>query len=188
MKQLSIWLVLELILVTIVMCWAFDPVVVNTYVGHLPMGYDPSRMVELTMGNSLKVDEEDKWTVHEFNKEYDVITAQLEALPEVECVFEDRNHYAPLFHSSSLAGSTYYLDSGDSLVCWNRDFYPGSRVFQVFGIQSLTPSVPQEHLTDSAAYNADIIITRTAAMKMFGTTDVCGRRVMAHRGGRMENG
>ena len=80
MKQLSIWLVLELILVTIVMCWAFDPVVVNTYVGHMPMGYDPSRMVELTMGNSLKVDEEDKWTVHEFDKEYDAITAQLEEI------------------------------------------------------------------------------------------------------------
>lgn len=187
MKQLSIWLVLELILVTIVMWWAFDPVVVNTYVGHMPMGYDHSRMVELTMGNSLKVDEEDKWTVHEFDKEYDAITAQLEALPEVECMFEDRGHYAPLFNVN-LAGSTYYLDSGDSLVCWNRDFYPGSRVFQAFGIQSLTPSVPQEHLTDSAAYNADIIITRTAAMKMFGTTDVRGRRVMSHRGGRMENG
>ena len=46
-RKSSIWLALELILVTIACWWAFDPLLVTSYVTHMPLGYDTDRLVQL---------------------------------------------------------------------------------------------------------------------------------------------
>ena len=43
-RSTSLWLALELILVTFACWWAFDPVIVTNYVTHLPLGYDVDRI------------------------------------------------------------------------------------------------------------------------------------------------
>ena len=45
-RKTSIWLTLELVLVTFACWWAFDPVLVTGYITHLPLGYDPDRLVQ----------------------------------------------------------------------------------------------------------------------------------------------
>ena len=45
-RKTSIWLSLSIILVTIALWWAFDPLIVNTYVMRLPVGYDLDRIVK----------------------------------------------------------------------------------------------------------------------------------------------
>ena len=41
----SVWLFLELVVITVVAWVVFDPAVVNLYYRSLPMGYDTSRLV-----------------------------------------------------------------------------------------------------------------------------------------------
>ena len=46
-RKTTVWLVLELVLVTLACWWAFDPVLVDRTVTHLPMGFDPDRLVRM---------------------------------------------------------------------------------------------------------------------------------------------
>ena len=52
-RKTSVWLALELILVTLACWWAFDPVIVTTYVTHLPLGYDADRLVQMEVASTL---------------------------------------------------------------------------------------------------------------------------------------
>ena len=54
------------------------------------------------------------------------------------------------------------------------------KMFEVFGIQSLTPEVPTAELTRDAVFEQTVILTRSTAMALYGTTDVAGRTVKAH--------
>ena len=56
-RKTSIWLSLSIILVTIALWWAFDPLIVNTYVMRLPVGYDLDRIVKLEVASSVVVRE-----------------------------------------------------------------------------------------------------------------------------------
>ena len=49
----SRWLAIELILVTCACMWAFDPVLVNAYVTHQPMGYNPDQLVSMEVGSTM---------------------------------------------------------------------------------------------------------------------------------------
>ena len=52
-RNSSRWLAIELILVTCACMWAFDPVLVNAYVTHQPMGYDPDQLVSMEVGSTM---------------------------------------------------------------------------------------------------------------------------------------
>ena len=52
-RKTSIWLSLELVLVTFACWWAFDPVIVTSYVTNLPLGYDPDRLVRFEVASTL---------------------------------------------------------------------------------------------------------------------------------------
>ena len=54
-------------------------------------------------------------------------------------------------------------------------------MFEVFGIQSLTPGVPTNELSHNCGYEQSVIITRSLATALFGTTDVAGRILKAKR-------
>jgi hypothetical protein len=56
----ALWLSLELILVTFVLWWTLDPVLVTSYVTHLPLGYDPDRLVKLEVASSVTRQEQHK--------------------------------------------------------------------------------------------------------------------------------
>ena len=56
-RKTSIWLALELVLVTFACWWAFDPVIVATYVAGMPMGYDDDRIVKFEVASSSNLKE-----------------------------------------------------------------------------------------------------------------------------------
>ena len=74
-------------------------------------------------------------------------------------------------------GNGFFYNGGDSLLADKYYFLPESKMFEVFGIQSLTPGVPTEELTKDCEWDKSIILSRTAAMTLFGTTDVAGRTI-----------
>ena len=57
-RKTSIWLSLELVLVTFACWWAFDPVLVSSYVTHLPLGYEPDRLVCFVVTGNNESEEE----------------------------------------------------------------------------------------------------------------------------------
>ena len=59
-RKTSIWLALELVLVTFACWWAFDPVIVASYVVRMPMGYDADRIVKFEVVSSGNPKEQ-KW-------------------------------------------------------------------------------------------------------------------------------
>ena len=52
-RKTSIWLAIELVLVTCACWWAFDPVIITSYVTHLPMNCDIDRIVKMEIASSL---------------------------------------------------------------------------------------------------------------------------------------
>ena len=52
-RKTSVWLALELILVTLACWWAFDPVLVSCTVTSLPMGYDADRLVRFQVASTM---------------------------------------------------------------------------------------------------------------------------------------
>ena len=58
--KMFIWLTIELVLVTFACWWAFDPVIVATYVAGMPMGYDADRIVKFEVASSSNLKEQ-KW-------------------------------------------------------------------------------------------------------------------------------
>ena len=56
-RKTSIWLTLELVLVTFACWWAFDPVLVTGYITHLSLGYDPDRLVQFQVVSNLSKEE-----------------------------------------------------------------------------------------------------------------------------------
>ena len=54
-RKTSVWLALELILVTLACWWAFDPVLVAHTVTRLPMGYDADRLVRFQVASTMQM-------------------------------------------------------------------------------------------------------------------------------------
>ena len=182
-RKTSIWLALSLILVTIALWWAFDPLIVNTYVMRLPVGYDLDRIVKLEVASSVAVREmgsngivpTDDWF---HDSEEQLMLSRVQELPEVEQAF--RATSTPLGFGMVGSNSWFYHDA-DSVLGWKYGFSPDSRMFEVYGMHSLTPSVPTSELTHDCNQDESIILTRSFALAVFGTIDVAGRRLRSQK-------
>ena len=171
-RKTSIWLAIELVLVTCACWWAFDPVIITSYVTHLPMNCDIDRIVKMEIASSL-TDNERAMAGISFYDGPRRLMQKVQEMDEVEvgCLSYDENVIG--FGESFLFGS-YYHD-GDTIICHYLDFEKDSKIFEAYGIQSLTPEVPTAELTHGCENNNTIIITRSVAMAFFGTIDVAGK-------------
>ena len=171
-RKTSIWLAIELVLVTCACWWAFDPVIITSYVTHLPMNCDIDRIVKMEIASSL-TDNERAMAGISFYDGPRRLMQKVQEMDEVEvgCLSYDENVIG--FGESFLFGS-YYHD-GDTILCHYLDFEKDSKIFEAYGIQSLTPEVPTAELTHGCEKNNTIIITRSVAMAFFGTIDVAGK-------------
>ena len=171
-RKTSIWLAIELVLVTCACWWAFDPVIITSYVTHLPMNCDIDRIVKMEIASSL-TDNERAMAGISFYDGPRRLMQKVQEMDEVEvgCLSYDENVIG--FGESFLFGS-YYHDS-DTIICHYLDFEKDSEIFEAYGIQSLTPEVPTAELTHGCENNNTIIITRSVAMAFFGTIDVAGK-------------
>ena len=177
----SLWLSLELILVTIVCWWTFAPVLENLYLWYLPYGYDADRIVRMEVASTLNSTERMN-RLEEIYTEEEMLLRKVQEIDDVELAF--RSFYsAPGFNSRLL-----HCKIGDST--WIRFptiyFQCESPIFKAYGIQSLTPEVPTSELTNDCEEDKTIILSRTFAMAAFGTTDVAGRTIQLYYVARNE--
>ena len=177
-RKSSLWLVLELILVTVACWWTFDPVLVTGTVIRMKPGYDVDRIVKLNVAGqqiTTIADEEER------------LLQQVQELEDVELAYLDA--YTDPLGFGTIFWSNYYYHDSDSLKVFRHDFLKDSRIFEVYGIQSLTPEVPTSELTHDCEWGDEtVIITRSMAMGLFGTIDVAGRSVTGMDYGLLENG
>ena len=172
-RKTSIWLALELVLVTFACWWAFDPVIVNTYVTHLPLGYDIDRLVLFEIGSNTARQINMPW--EEELKLWGEEESLLRKVQEIDGVEMACHVSQPLFGGITGMFHPYYHER-DSLHVLRYPFKPNSNLFEVYGIRSITPSVPTEELTRDAGWD-DVIVTRSFATDLYGTIDVAGRRL-----------
>ena len=172
-RKSSRWLFLELVLVTFALWWAFDPILVSAYVTHLPLGYDAERLVKLEVATSVTREEQDKH-FGDFLDEEELLLQKARELDDVELAYSAFTN--PMGFGVVGMSCNYFVD-GDTLTGWRYEFAPESRMFEVYGIQSLTPEVPTHELTHDCEDDVSVIITRTMAMGLYGTTDVAGRKL-----------
>ena len=182
-RKTSIWLALSLILVTIALWWTFDPLIVNTYVMRLPVGYDLDRIVKLEVASSVAIREmgEDRRVPTEdwyFDNEERQMLSRVQELPEVEQAYRAINN--PIGFGVVSVSSWFYHDA-DSVVGWKYGFMPNSNMFEVYGLHSLTPGVPTSELTHDCEWDESVILTRSFALAVFGTIDVAGRQLRSQK-------
>ena len=179
------WLALELILVTVACWWAFDPVLVTgTVIGMRP-GYDIDRIVKLNVASTVtRLDVEQQQITSLPDEEEHLLQKVLE-LENVELAYRASDN--PLGYGIE-GWSGYFYHDNDSLYGQRYSFAKESRMFEVYGIQSLTPEVPTNELSHDCEWNETVIITRSFAMGLFGTIDVAGRALIGMDYGNLEDG
>ena len=181
----SLWLILELILVTVACWWAFDPVMVTGTVIQMKPGYDVDRIVKLDVARTvtrLDIEEQQITTIVD---EEERLLQQIQELEDVELAYRAVDE--PLGYGTQ-SWSNYFYHDGDSIYGWRYNFLKDSRMFEVYGIQSLTPEVPTSELSHDCEWDETVILTRSMAMGLFGTIDVAGRSVTGMDYGALENG
>ena len=175
-RSTSRWLALELILVTFTLWWAFDPVIVTNYVTHLPLGYDVDRMVKLDVAILTE-----GIAVNELSDEEERLLQKVQEMDEVELAY--RAHNNPMGYNTITSPGFFFNDKGDSIQTQRYGFIPNSRMLEVYGIHSLTPSVPDSELTHDCEWDKTVLFPRSLAMGLFGTIDVAGRDVLGMKYG-----
>ena len=176
LRSTSLWLALELILVTFACWWAFDPVIVTNYVTHLPLGYDVDRMVKLDVAILTE-----GIAVNELSDEEERLLQKVQEMDEVEMAY--RAHNNPMGYNTITMPGFFFNDKGDSIQTQRYGFIQDSKMFEVYGIHSLTPSVPDSELTHDCEWEKTLIFTHSLAMGLFGTIDVAGRNVLGTKYG-----
>ena len=183
-RRSSLWLILELILVTFACWWAFDPVLVTGTVIRMNPGFDIDRMVKLNVARTvtrLDIEEQQITTIPD---EEEHLLQKVQELEDVELAY--RAVFNPL-GCGQYGWSNYFYHDSDSLYAYCYEFLKDSRMFEVYGIRSLTPEMPTNELSHDCEWN-EIIITRSMAMGLFGTIDVAGRSLISKGFGWLENG
>ena len=164
-RKTSIWLSLELVLVTFACWWAFDPVLVSSYVTHLPLGYEPDRLVRFVVTGNNESEEES-------------LLKKVQEMDGVELAY--RAHLLPIGFGAEGSLLDGLIHNGDSIQTRRFHFMEGDKIFEVLGIESLTPEVPTSELTRDCERERTVILTRSLAMGLFGTIDVAGRSVKGY--------
>ena len=171
----SLWLSLELILVTIICWWTFDPVLENLYLWYLPYGYDADRMVRMEVASTLNGTER-------MNRQEEICTEEEMLLRKVQEIDDVEVAFRTVYTAPGFSSHGSHCKIGDST--WIRFpiiyFQRESPIFKAYGIQSLTPEVPTSELTNDCEDDKTIILSRTFAMAAFGKTDVAGRTIQLY--------
>ena len=184
-RKTSIWLAIELVLVTCACWWAFDPVIITSYVTHLPMNCDIDRIVKMEIASSL-TDNERAMAGISFYDGPRRLMQKVQEMDEVEVAYLSDNNVIG-FGESYLIDSYYH--EGDTILCHYLGFEKDSKIFEAYGILSLTPEVPTAELTHGCENNNTIIVSRSVAMAFFGTIDVAGKIIHTdYMGLNSENG
>ena len=130
----------------------------------------------MEVGSSFTAEEE-QVSVITTETEHEILCKKIEELDEVVSAHWELGCDNKSIGFYDSYGGTYYYSSKDSIIADNFSFLPDSRMFQTYGIESLTPGISTNELTNNCEPNESVIISRTMALSLFGTTDVAGRKI-----------
>ena len=161
-RKQYVWLFAELVVITIVSWIVFDPAVIILYNAHQPMGYD----VEQLCYGELRV------SYDEEKDDPDILRAQLTTIDGIEDVYTCDMY----FHISEreYIVLTTFTDN-DTCDVPAFSYNSSSHFFETYGIKPLPGSPSAKELSRLNPADNQVVLTRNAAICLFGTTDVIGR-------------
>lgn len=171
-KREEIWLFLELIIITIVAWVVFDPAIVNLYYRSLPMGYDTDRLLYADVEvSAMGEDTGDPYEVTEERRMQ--LLRQLKAVEGVENVY----FYDQIYYALGNDRHSYWMvpRGEDTLYVTDIEFIPDANFFETYGLRPLPGSPSAEELSRLSYNSLQTVLTRSAAIAIFGTEDVVGR-------------
>ena len=189
----SIWLFLELVVITVVAWVVFDPAVVNLYYRSLPLGYDASRLVH---GEYItREDAEDEYIRDEYGylmeyisryqmneRRQDQIIRQLMDVEGVESVTINEGKYEHITNGYPGAGGyETCTNERDTIYLPAISFNPNTRFFETFGLRPLPGSPSAEELSRITVPENKVVLTSSGAKVIFGTDNVVGRHFKVRR-------
>ncbi|MCR4920918.1 MAG: FtsX-like permease family protein [Bacteroidaceae bacterium] len=177
-RREEIWLFLELIVITVVAWFVIDPAVVNLYFRNLPMGYDTDQLLLAETKENAYTEDAPFMTPDERKMQ---IIRQLESMDGVESVYL----YGKWSYEALGNNNPSYCNVGlerDSLYMAQMTFVEDAQFFETYGLRPLPGSPSAEELSKIRLQDKQdkAILTRNAALTLFGTDDVVGRRFQNH--------
>ena len=170
----SLWLFLELVVITVVAWVVIDPAVVNLYYRSIPVGYDTDRLI-YAEGKALyngTVDR-DAW---EAAKDYlPELMNRLKAVDGVENATYYQNPYTSI--SSKYPSSEGLCCGQDTIYLPEVAFQPDCHFFETYGLRPLPGSPSVEELSRITESSGQAVLSESCAKALFGTAEgVVGRR------------
>ena len=169
----SVWLFLELVVITIVAWVVVDPAVVNLYYLHLPKGYDSERLVYAEIRHLIHSEP----VVGDTPFGSKLAPWLTERLKETEGV---ENAYC--YNSFTILSSRYssqvpvYREHDTIYVACTR-FEEGRHFFETLGLRPLPGSPKAEELSEQKEAEKGAVLSESAARYVFGTSEgIVGRR------------
>ena len=171
------WLFLELVIITVVAWAVFEPAVVNYYYRSLPLDYDSDQLLyaETMVDGEFFVDEKGiPHNPYELTPQrHQQMLRQLKAVEGVESAYLYIQPYGSIGYNHSVIKDCYV--DGDTLTLNLVSFSTDSHFFETYGLKPLPGSPSAEELSHIAINDHQVVLTRSGAMTLFGTTDVVGR-------------
>ena len=164
----SIWLFLELVVISVVAWVVIDPAVVNLYYRSQPIGYDTDRLV-YAEGKAL-------YNGTEATKDYlPELMNRLKAVDGVENATYNQNPYTSI--SSKYPASEVLCYEQDTIYMPKVAFQPDCHFFETYGLRSLPGSPSVEELSKIDDKSGQAVLSESGAKALFGTAEgVVGRR------------
>ena len=172
------WLFLELIIITVVAWAVFEPAVVNLYYRLLPLGYDSGQLIyaETSVVSNIEVDEDgtphDSYEITEKRRQQ--MLRQLSDVEGVASVYLYDDNYGSV--GFTYNAWTLCKHEDDTTYVANTNFVPDSHFFETYGLRPLPGSPSAEQLSLIQNMDRQVVLTRSGAIALFGTTDVLGRK------------
>lgn len=188
-RKEEIWLFLELVVITIVAWVVFDPAVVNLYYRSLPMGYDAGRLVygEYITRQDSEPGEDDvvrdeygnfinmvsQYEMSE--KRQDRIIRQFTDVEGVESATLYEGDVTYCIIGGTMPGYNSCINERDTTGLSIISFIPNTLFFETYGLRPLPGSPSAQELSHITRQENKVVLTRSGAIKVFGTEDVVGR-------------
>ena len=164
----SLWLFLELIIITIVAWVVIDPAVVNLYYRSLPVGYDTDRLIYAEgKATYTSSDVPDAWdAAHEYLPK---LVNRLKPLDGVENAYYHKNPYSTI--SAKYYSSEYVCYEQDTITLAHVGFSSDAHFFETYGLKPLPGSPSAEELSKIDVPSNQAVLSESGAKALFGTAE-----------------
>lgn len=174
-RRTNIWLLLELIAVTIVGWLIINPVVVYVYDSLYPLGYDIDRLVCVGVKSYPKDSGRFNPAMDEQKVKTDAflsIRGKLQADPRVESVSIGNSGNLPVVGGLVHSNRTH---EGKEISLMQVTFYQGTDYFRTLGLKAADYGPSADELSDADLNSRKVAITKVVADSLFPGENPMGR-------------